>query len=44
MHLKSGFQKILATDEEKKKHMGGATNEPAQVTALDPWRDHLSAS
>ena len=42
MHLKSGFQKILVTDE-KKRHRGGATNEPAQVTALDPLRDRLSA-
>ena len=43
MRLKSGFQKILAT-EKKQRHRGWATNEPAQVTALDPWRDHLSAS
>ena len=43
MHLKSGFQKILATDK-KKRYKGGTTNEPAQVTALDPWLDHLSAS
>ena len=43
MHLKSGFQKVLATDK-KKRYKGGATNEPAQVTALDPWRDHLSAT
>ena len=43
MHLKSGFQKILATDK-KKRHRGGATKEPAQMTALDLWLDHLSAS
>ena len=42
-HLKSGFQKILAA-ENKKRHMGGATNDPAKVTALDPWHYHLSAS
>ena len=43
MHLKSGFQKILVTDK-KKNTLGGGTNKPAQVTGLDPWRDHLSAS
>ena len=43
IYLKSGFQKILATDK-KKRHRWGATNEPAQVKALDPWHDHLSAS
>ena len=42
-HLKSGIQKIWKTDK-KKWHRGGATNEPAQVTALDPWHDHLSTS
>ena len=42
-HLKSGFKIIFAT-EKKKRHRGGSTNKPAQVTALDPWQDHLSAS
>ena len=41
--LSQGSKKMLATDK-KKRHKGGATNEPAQVTALDPWHDHLSAS
>ena len=43
MHLKKGFQKILVTDK-KKSHRGGATDEPAKATALDPRRDHLSTS
>ena len=42
-HLKSGFQKIWKTDK-KNRQRGGATNKPPQVTALDPWHDHLSAS
>ena len=41
--FESGFQKIWKTDK-KNRHRGGATNKPAQVTAPDPWHDHLSAS
>ena len=42
-HLKWGFQKIWKIDK-KNRHTGGATNKAAQVTAPDPWHDHLSAS
>ena len=32
------------TRQRRSGHRGGAANEPAQVTALDPWCDHQPAS
>ena len=40
--LSQGSKNI--SNRKEKKTEGGATNEPAQVTALDPWHDHLSTS